>query len=171
MNENENKINFLAIGDIVTDAFIKLKDAEELINHGTLELCVRFGDKVPYESVTVVPAVGNSPNAAVSASRLGLNSAVVTNIGDDNNGKDCLVSLKNNKVITDYVTTEQGKTTNYHYVLWYDIDRTILIKHTEFNYKFPTLEEVGWIYLSSLAENTLPYHNEILEYLKDEILR
>ena len=89
MNENENKINFLAIGDIVTDAFIKLKDAEELINHGTLELCVRFGDKVPYESVTVVPAVGNSPNAAVSASRLGLNSAVVTNIGDDNNGKDC----------------------------------------------------------------------------------
>ncbi len=47
------KIDFLAIGDIVVDAFIKLKDAEELINHGTLELCVRFGDKVPYESVTV----------------------------------------------------------------------------------------------------------------------
>ena len=39
--------DFVAIGDITTDAFIKLKDADELMNHGTRELCVRFADKVP----------------------------------------------------------------------------------------------------------------------------
>ena len=63
------KIDFLAIGDIVVDAFIKLKDAhvhKAIDNSESSELCVRFGDKVPYESVTVVSAVGNSPNAAVS---------------------------------------------------------------------------------------------------------
>ena len=46
------KIDFLAIGDIVTDAFIRLRDAEVLdthkVNHVERELCVRFGDKVPY---------------------------------------------------------------------------------------------------------------------------
>jgi sugar/nucleoside kinase (ribokinase family) len=72
--------DFVAIGDTVIDAFIKLKDAEVHcnLNHETCELCVRFGDKVPYESVHVVYAVGNSPNAAVSASRLGLSSALIS---------------------------------------------------------------------------------------------
>src|SRR5574343_303491 len=100
MNNDNNKIDFLAIGDIVIDAFIRLKDAHVhcKIDTDACELCVRFGDKVPYESVTVVPAVGNSGNAAVSAARLGLKSAIVTNIGDDKHGKDCLESLKKDKV-------------------------------------------------------------------------
>ncbi|MFA6353454.1 MAG: carbohydrate kinase family protein [Candidatus Paceibacterota bacterium] len=165
-NENKEKIDFLAIGDIVIDAFIKLKDAEELVNHGTLELCVRFGDKVPYESVTVIPAVGNSPNAVVSSARLGLRSAIITHIGDDKHGKDCLESLNKDKVITDYVVTEKDKITNYHYVLWYNVDRTILIKHTKFNYEFPKLKEANWVYLSSMAENSLEYHDEISKYLQ-----
>ena len=69
MSEKKNKIDFWAVGDIVIDAFIKLKDAHVhcRIDTDACELCVRFGDKVPYESVTVVPAVGNSPNAAVAA--------------------------------------------------------------------------------------------------------
>ena len=169
MDESVNKIDFLAIGDIVIDAFIRLKDAHVhcKIDCYACELCVRFGDKIPYESVTVAPAVGNSPNAAVCAARLGLNSAIVTNIGDDRHGKECLDSLKNDKVITDYVATEKNKLTNYHYVLWYDVDRTILIKHTEFSYKLPSLEKSSWIYLSSLADNSLSYHKEIAEYLKN----
>ncbi len=169
MSEKENEIDFLAIGDIVIDAFIKLKDAHVhcKIDTDACELCLRFGDKVPYESVQVVSAVGNSPNAAVSAARLGLRSAIVTNIGDDKHGKDCLDNLKKEKVITDYVATEKNKPTNYHYVLWYDTDRTILVKHTEFDYKLPKIGGASWIYLSSLAENSLAYHKEIAEYLKD----
>jgi len=163
------KIDFLAVGDTVIDAFIKLKDAHVhcKIDTDACELCLRFGDKVPYESVIVVPAVGNSPNAAVSAARLGLVSGLVTNIGDDDHGKECLDSLKKDKVLTNYVTKEAGKMTNYHYVLSYDVDRTILIKHEEFTYKFPKLPEISWMYLSSTAENSLPYHEEIAEFLKN----
>jgi ribokinase len=162
------KIDFLAIGDVVIDAFIKLKDASVncKLNNEACELCLRFGDKVPYESVTVIPAVGNGPNAAVSAARLGLNSALITHIGSDDNGKECLSVLKKDKVNTKYIETQKGKKTNYHYVLWYEVDRTILVKHTDFDYKLPKLPEVSWIYLTSLASNTLPYHEEIAEYLK-----
>lgn len=169
MGENKNKIDFLAIGDIVIDAFIKLKDAHVhcKLDTDACELCLRFGDKVPYESVTIVPAVGNSPNAAVSAAHLGLNTALVTHIGNDENGQTCLTSLKKDNINTDYVETEKDKTTNYHYVLSFDVDRTILIKHTKFNYKFPNIDNINWIYLSSLAENTLEYHEEIEKYLKN----
>ena len=169
MSEQRKKIDFLAVGDIVIDAFIRIKDAHIhcKIDSDACELCVRFGDKVPYESINIIPAVGNSPNAAVAAARLGLNSPINTNIGNDKHGKDCLNSLNNEKVITDYVATEENKITNYHYVLWYDIDRTILVKHTEFDYKFPETEEVTWMYLSSLAANSLDYHKEITRYLKE----
>ncbi len=168
MTEN-NKIEFLAIGDIVIDAFIKIKDAHEhkgLDGAESDELCLRFGDKVPYESVDVLYAVGNSPNAAVSASRLGLRTALLSTIGDDRNGQECLDSLKKDNIIIDYLKTDAGKKTNYHYVLWYGVERTILIKHEEFNYHLPAIPEIGWIYLSSIAENSLPYHTEISEYLK-----
>lgn len=166
--DNNKKIDFLAIGDIVLDAFIKLTDAHVhcKIDTDACELCVRFGDKVPYESVTVVPAVGNAPNAAVASARLGLKTALITNVGDDKHGEDCLKSLKKDGVLTNHITVEKGKITNYHYVLWYDVDRTILIKHTKFEYKFPDIGEVPWVYLTSLAENTLPYHDEIITYLK-----
>ena len=163
------EIDFLAIGDIALDAFIKIKDAHIhcKIDTEACELCLRFGDKVPYESVTAIPAVGNGGNAVVCAARLGLNSAIVTHVGEDKHGEECLASLEKDKVITQYVKKEKNKPTNYHFVLWYDIDRTILVKHTEFNYKFIQLPKVSWIYLTSLAGNTLPYHQEIAEYLKN----
>ncbi|MBU0612127.1 carbohydrate kinase family protein [Patescibacteria group bacterium] len=164
------KIDFLAIGDITTDAFIKLKDAhvhKGIDNPESSELCLRFGDKVPYESVEIVRAVGNSPNAAVAAARLGLASAALTNIGDDTNGEECLKSLINDGVNIDFAQIEKGKITNYHYVLWYGVERTILIKHTNFDYKLLELPKVDWIYLSSLADSSLPYHLEIAEYLKN----
>ncbi len=160
--------DFVAIGDTVTDAFIRLQDASVHcnVNHEECTLSMRFGDKVPYQSVDVIRAVGNAANAAVSASRLGLSTALVTNLGDDQNGAECLATLKQNGIATDFVTTNAGKETNYHYVLWYEDDRTILVKHQEYDYKLPDVGPQKWIYLSSLAQNTLPYHKEIATYLK-----
>lgn len=162
-------IDFLAIGDIVTDAFIKLKDASThcKLDNTACELCVRFGDKVPYEDLVVAPAVGNSPNAAVSAARLGLKSALSAAVGDDLYGKECLESLKKDEVITDYIDIDEKLPTNYHFVLWYDVDRTILVKHQEYARKLnPQMPVPKCIYLSSLAENTLDFHMELADYLE-----
>ena len=163
----ENNYDFVAIGEIAVDAFIRLRDAEELTNHGTLELCVRFGDKIPYESVTEVPAVANAGNASVSAARLGLRSALVANMGKDRNGELCLDSLKKDGVSTEFIGIQKDKDTNYHYVLWFEHERTILQKHSDFLYKLPDIGDPKWIYLTSLGEKSLPYHAEIAEYLKN----
>jgi ribokinase len=162
-----NKIDFLAIGDTVIDAFIRLKDAHVhcKIDTDACELCLRFGDKVPFESVTVVPAVGNAANAAVSASRLGLKSALLTNLGDDKDGEDCLAQLKKDNIDIEFVKINKGIKTNYHYVLWYDVDRTILIKHEKYPYELPNIGEPSWIYFSSVSESAYPFHNTVAEYL------
>lgn len=166
------KIKFLAIGDIVTDAFIQLKDARVScdINDENCTISMRFGDKIPYEDVEVVKAVGNSPNAAVSAARLGLETALVTHVGNDEDGKDCIETIKSEGIKTDLIQIQDGHKTNYHYVLSFEAERTILIKHSHFDYDFEKIMEGSdapeWIYFSSVAENSLPYHHQIAEYVK-----
>lgn len=162
----DKEFDFIAIGDIVIDAFIFLKSAKIRGENGNPELCLSFADKIPYEQLEVISAVGNSPNASVSASRLGLYTALVTNVGDDNYGRDCQRVLEKEKIDPRFVKIHSDKKTNYHFVLVYQADRTILVKHTEFDFKLPNLGHPKWLYLSSLAENSLPYHLEIARYLK-----
>lgn len=163
----KNNYDFIAIGDTVTDAFIQLENpsAHIDIDRGNREICMRFAEKIPYKSVTVVPAVGNSANAAVSASRLGLKSALVSNVGDDYFGKECLDALIKEGVATEFITVHKNQKTNYHYVLWYEDDRTILIKHEEYTYAFPDIKIPCWIYFSSLGGNSLDFHRVAERYL------
>src|SRR3989344_3105344 len=159
------EFDFVALGDITVDAFIKLSNFHIHSNkdEGMLkEVCLQFGDKIPYESVTEVFAVGNSSNASVSASRLGLRSALIANLGNDENGKKCLKILQENGVSTKFVKIHQDEKTNYHYVLQYGAERTILIKHEKYQYGLPALPPTKWLYLSSLGEDSLDYHKEIL---------
>lgn len=167
MNPAVKSFDLVAIGDTTIDAFIRLRDARVHcdVNDERCELCVRFADKVPYESVTVVPAVGNASNAAVSAARLGLKTAFVANIGDDDNGKLSLAQWKKEGVDTSFIDAQAGRATNYHYVWWYEDERTIFVKHNEYSYRFPDIGNPSWVYLSSLGENTLNYHEEISFYL------
>ncbi|MEK7175261.1 MAG: carbohydrate kinase family protein [Patescibacteria group bacterium] len=172
MNEEKNieDIDVLAIGDTVIDYFIKLKDASVScdIDSENCKLCVSFGEKIPYESVTKVSGVGNSPNAAVAAARLGLKSALIVNVGKDQYGQDCLDVFKKEKIITDYIQVQENKKTNEHYVLLYEAERTILIKHEKFDYQISNdIPNVKWVYLSSMAENSLDFYPKIIEWLKE----
>lgn len=165
----QKTIDFLAIGDITTDAFIQLEDATTncAIDGDNCTITMRFGDKLPYKKVDIVPAVGNSANAAVAAARLGLQSAFLGWTGDDANGRECIEALQKDNVDTSLMQVEAGKATNYHYVLSYEAERTILVNHTEFSYQLPDLTtEPGLIYLSSLAPNSLSYHEQIADYLE-----
>ncbi len=161
-------MDLIAVGDIVTEPFIKLKDAEVHCadNNEDCTISMRFGDKIPYESAEVVPAVGNAANAAVAAARLGVRTMLVSDIGDDTVGEANRARLTEEGVATDHLSVHKGMKSNYHYVLWYKDDRTILVKHEEYPYHFsPEIPGARWMYLSSLADHSLPYHKEIEKYL------
>lgn len=164
--------DFVAFGDIVVDAFIELNldqaDVSTDMDTGRKTLHMPFGSKLPYNDVTVVDAVGNSPNAAVSAHRLGLKSALVTNVGNDGRGKDCLNALRQEGVHTDYVKVHEDKGTNYHFVLRYGPERTILINHEQYPYIIPDFAAPPrFIYFSSIGEHGVDFHFDIAKYVKD----
>ena len=167
---SQKPYDFVAVGDIVIDAFIQLSKDDTKVKEdpdtGRKTLSMNFGDKLPYDEVTVVNAVGNSPNAAVSAHRLGLETALVTNLGNDRWGKDCLDQLRKEGVHTDYVDVHEGKKTNYHYVLRYGAERTILIKHEEYPYRLPEFAvPPRYMYFSSIGEQAVDFHDESAEYI------
>jgi ribokinase len=160
----------MAVGDITTDTFIQLseKDASVVcdISGKPCQLMMNFGDKLPYESVKDVHAVGNASNAAVAAKRLGLKSALVANLGHDRNGADCLASLRRDGVHTEYVKVHEHKISNHHYVLRYGAERTILIKHETYPYLLPDFADAPrYIYFSSIGENGLEFHHDIARYV------
>ena len=159
--------DFLGIGDITSDSFITLKNVNVLCSP-TGQVCnisIPWGTKLPYEKVEVVHGVGNAANAAVAARRLGLESALVTSVGKDDGGYKCREVLTVEKVKTEHITIEEGKTTNHHYVLSHEAERTILVKHESFTYTLP--ENPGVIvYLSSLHEGTESFHKDIAEWLE-----
>jgi sugar/nucleoside kinase (ribokinase family) len=168
-NDTGAQIDFLAIGDVVTDCFIRVNDAKVTADADGSNpmLCLRYGDKVPYESAEEIKAVGNCANAAVAAARLGLKSALLAHVGKDAQGEACLEELKKNNVGTQYMVTNEGFATNYHYVLWHDVDRTILVKHAAFPVAMPAMAVAPkMLYLTSLGDHTEAYHLEIAAFIK-----
>lgn len=162
----------ISIGDIVTDVFIKLFDDQAHVysnEHGRW-LAVPFGTKIPFDKAETIKGVGNAANAAVAFARLGLNSAFVTNVGDDQTGRDMISALHDNKVDSRFVRINPDKVSNVHYVLRYDVERTILIRHEAYDYHWPHLrpnEMPKWVYFSSVSEHAMEYHDQIADWLED----
>lgn len=161
-------LDFLAIGDTVVDDFILLKDAKVHcdIDTDACTISMRWGDKIPFVSSTIVAGVGNSANAAVSAARLGLNAALMATIGEDRDGEAVMEHFEKEGLSTDYITRAPGKSTNHHYVLSYESERTILVKPEPYDYVFPMdLPAPKTVYLSSLGEAGEKYYADMAEYL------
>jgi sugar/nucleoside kinase (ribokinase family) len=173
MQENNiiKKVDVLCIGDTVVDAFIRLQSAEihcEL-DHNNCTITMPYGAKIPYESSTVLYGVGNSANAAVSLSRLGLTSMLATDLGADAYGEESREKMRKEKVMTNFMRLHSGKLTNYHYVLWYKDERTILVKHFPYERTFDAanLPKCDYVYLSSLGGDSLSYHDSIAKWLNE----
>jgi len=167
------QFDVLSVGDVVTDAFIRLaKEQAQIVkdNRGGSWLAMPFATKIPFESVEVVRAVGNAANAATAFGRLGLKTGFITNVGNDPEGREIINTLHKNKVDSRFVRINPGKKSNYHYVLWYQEERTILIKHEEYDYDWPRLrikDVPRWVYLSSVSQNALEYQDEMTDWLED----
>lgn len=167
-------MDFLSIGDTVVEPFIHLVRAEVhcKIDNSGCTITLPFGAKIPFSDDNICYGVGNSANAAVSVARLGLKSAMASEVGKDEYGEKCLENFHNEKVDTLNVGQHVGIKTNYHYVLWYPPERTILVKHNTYPRKLdeskfsPDGVPPKFLYLSSLPADSMNYHQEIIAWLK-----
>ncbi len=165
----KQKFELISIGDCTVDAFIKLHKASVHcdLNEKNCQICLSFADKIPYESLDVVPAVGNASNVAVGTARLGLKSAIFTAIGRDYYGEQILGVYRKERVGAEFVKINPDVPTNFHFVLMYQAERTILIKQNHYDY-FPleSVKGIEWLYLSSLGGSRLPLQAQLAGYIR-----
>jgi len=167
----ENKYDLVAIGDTATDVFIRLLDDSGAVVSGTPDtesyrISLPFGDKIPYSKSTTVAGVGNAPNAAVAAATIGLKSALVAHIGSDKAGQETIDTLKKCGVDTTFISAEDGKETNYSYILWYKEERTILRRHEDFSYSLPDIGKPSWVYFSAVGGNAEKFYESFADYVE-----
>ena len=166
----EKQLDVLAVGDVVTDTFIKLLDDQARIDkqESGPRLSLPFAAKVPFDHAEVVPAVGNAANAAVTFAKLGLQAGLVTNIGSDDSGRNIITALNHAKVDVRFIHINPHQHSNHHFVLWYQEERTILIKHEEYAYNWPRFRIIDipkWIYFSSIGRGAVEYHDQLAHWL------
>ena len=167
-SRDNNAPSVLAVGDIITDAFIKLSEDHAEVHtddQGYKRLSFELGAKLPYDAVDIVKAVECSPNAAVSMSRLGLDVSLMTWIGDDETGSEMLKYLKEQRVGVDDVAVEPGKNRT---IITLRRGSTKLQKFEDYRYEWrEPATAPDWLHLGVLGEKTRPLHESILEYLEN----
>jgi sugar/nucleoside kinase (ribokinase family) len=159
--------DLISIGDCVLDTFIPLTDAEIETKHNKRSLILRYGEKVPVGPSTVMVA-GNAANDAVGASRLGMKTAIYTNVGNDQDAGKVRDKLKVEKVDTRYVVFNKEFPSNHNIVLDYKGERTVLIYHQPWKYQLPDLDKSKWVYLTSLSPSYADSNivDQVINYLE-----
>jgi 2-dehydro-3-deoxygluconokinase len=162
-----SKYDLVSIGDTTIDAFVELHEASVHCNidRTSCQLCLNYADKIPYERLTMLPA-GNSTNNAVGTVRLGLKNAFISAVGDDDNGRVILKELKSEGIDTQYIRVNPKSRTNFHVVLVFQGERTILINHNKFEYNLPPKLDTKWIYFSSMGAGTEKFHQSFGKFLQ-----
>lgn len=161
-------MDFIAIGDTTVDEFISLQEARVNcdINSEDCTITMKWGDKIPYASAELVAGVGNAANAAVAAARLGLASGFISNVGNDRFGEEILAVFRREGIDTSHIAVHDGIPTNHHYVLLYEGERTILIRHEAYPYALPEgFAAPKWLYLSSAGEGAAAFYTELTAWL------
>lgn len=142
----------IAVGDSTVDTFIKIHDAsiECDINHKDCRICVKYGEKIPVDSIAYGVA-GNAANVVVGCSLLGLKTAIYTHTGYDWQGENIIKKFSEKGVSADFVVVEKGKSSNLSVVLTFQGERTIFVYHQPWHYKLPELSVCKWLYFTSVS--------------------
>ena len=159
--------NVLTIGDSTIDTYLVIDDAEIEcdLHKKNCRLCFNYADKIPIKT-TAQSVGGNAANVAVGVRKLGLKTAIVTELGDDINGHVVKHELGRVGVDTSLVKLLKNRETRYSVVLNYQSERTILSYYAKRRYSLPNLPKTQWIYYTSLGQSFENLQAKLALYLK-----
>lgn len=160
------KLDIISLGDATLDTFIELQEANVKcsINQDKCELCLSYAEKIPINHLEQKVA-GNAANVAVGSSRLGLDAAFWTVLGDDDFAKSVLSKMRKENVSTKYVEIQKNTQSNFAVVLNFQGERTQLIYRAPKNYVLPKLAPAEYVYLTAMGLNHHLVYKDVLTYI------
>ena len=163
-------MDLLTIGDVSIDLFMKVENEELVSSPETgVEPKISFihGSKIPVSHFETSIA-GNSLNVGVGCIKLGMNTSIYTELGDDSNAERIVSELKDLGINTEHCIKNKGTPTNVHTVIVCSGDRTIFSYHEKRHYKVQRWEKPKWVYYTSLGYGFESFQEDLIAYLKKE---
>jgi ribokinase len=158
----------ITVGNATVDLFFTIQDTNEhfRVNDETKELCIRQGDKVLIDNAKFLLG-GNASNVAVGLRRLGLNTAIFAEIGQDEFSEKIINGLIKEEVEVSWVIKSLHETSPFSVILNYKGERTVFSEDTEKDHDFNFNNcHANWIYLTSLGKKWMEAYKNTLEFAK-----
>ncbi len=159
-----------AFGSARMDIFAKLPDEEIEAECGIdRQRCVielGYGEKVPLKGVEYWVG-GNAANLAAGCQRLGVEAALVAELGVGMPADLSRQQLALEGIGMDKVTQTPGVVAGLGLVINYQAERTILSYYPPFRPKLPEiLAATEWAYLTSMGEGFEDYYMSVLSWVR-----
>lgn len=157
----------IVIGDSTMDTILIIDDAQVQcdLKKEHCQICLNYADKIPI-SQTAQSLGGNAANVAMGCRKLGLKTAIVTELGDDINGAVIKHEFEKVGIDARFARLNPKNETRYSIILNYLGERTILSYHAKRKYSLPTLPATNWLYYTSVGDDFKILQKQILTYLK-----
>ncbi|MBU0708574.1 carbohydrate kinase family protein [Patescibacteria group bacterium] len=167
--------DIVSIGHATVDFFLELdpKMAPLMWSEKKKEsfVCLDFDDKTPVKK-TSWSLGGNAVNSGIGLCRLGVNIALVSEVGQDEWGDLVRRVLLEEKLKLDYFRINPGQVTDLSVILILKGERTILAYHYPRDYWFPEeFPKTKWIYLTSLGKKFPAFHDQLILLLEQTDIR
>jgi ribokinase len=162
------KYDVISVGNATIDIFLTIHDTNKhfRINEPTGELCVKHGDKILIDDAKFLLG-GNACNVAIGLQRLGLKTAIATEIGQDEFSEKIVNGLKREGIDDDLILRAANETSPFSLILNYKKERTIFTEDTEKEHNFNFSDcSTEWIYLTSLSKKWMDAYAKTLEFAK-----
>jgi sugar/nucleoside kinase (ribokinase family) len=146
--------DIVCVGNAKIDTFLTLHEANEHLRliKETNELAIKFGEKIEIDKAELLLG-GNAANVSVGAARLGLNTALITEIGKDEFAQKIINTLKDENIDVSNVIQTEGQQSSFSTIINYKGERTVFSEHVKrlHDFNFDNIS-TKWVYLTSLGE-------------------
>ena len=161
------KFDVVSVGNAKIDEFLSIHKATQhlRLNKDTNELCIKSGEKITVDKCDFLLG-GNAANVAVGLSRLGLNSSICVEIGDDEFSQKIIKALTEEKVNIDLLKQSNGQPSSFSVILNFQNERTIFSEHIRRAHNF-TFDDIKtkWIYLTSIGNEWKNAYKNVTDYV------
>ncbi len=157
--------DLVSIGDIKQDVFISLDMCKEKCNLHEKNVCFNFGEKIGI-NVLDQQTAGSAPNVAIGLARMGLKTAVISNMGQDQTYLSAQRNLAKEHVDTRYITPHPGVQSAYCAVLSLSGEKTILVSYIAKTYKLPKRLSTKWLFVSEMGNGYEKLFRQVIRFMK-----
>jgi sugar/nucleoside kinase (ribokinase family) len=162
------QLDVLALGNATIDVFLTINEDNPHVklDQESHELRFGHGEKIEVGKHDISVG-GNATNVAVGISRLGFNSGLVAEIGNDEFSQKILNCLKDENVNSELDIQTDNKTSSLTVGINFKKDRTLFVEHIERNHNFDYKNFLTKIfYLTSLGPIWERAYEKALEYVE-----